>query len=128
MDTNKKAFYPFEFTSMVVSATTNNSTSITTGGLTSGKIYSILSTPIGGTPSFDGATSIEAGTQFVATGANATWGTEETGELIDVSTGKPVNISFYNKSSCVFIWKYIYNEDDFCTSYIVTDSNGNLIQ
>jgi len=128
MDTNKKAFYPYEFTSMVVSATTDNSTTITSGSLEVGKIYSILSTPTGGTPSFDGATSVLAGTQFVATGTNAVWGTEETGELIDVSTGQPIDISFYNKSSCVFIWKYIYNEDGFCTSYIVTDKNGNIIQ
>jgi hypothetical protein len=128
MDIHKGGFYPYDFTSMIVIGTTDNKTILTSGSLVNGHIYSILSTPIGGTPSFAGATNIDAGTQFVATGTNATWGTDITGELVDVTDGKPTEIAFYQKASLVFIWHYIYNEDDFCTSYVVTDSNGNLIK
>lgn len=125
---NKKWFYPYEFTSSAVIETTDNTTSITSGALVAGKIYTIIEAPIGGTPSFDGATAIIAGTTFVATGTGATWGTVETGRLIDVTTGTPTKMCFYNNADVVFMWSYIYNEDDFCVSYKVTDKGGNIIK
>lgn len=127
MDITKGGFYPYEFTSMATIATTVSTAPITSGALVSGAIYTILETPTGGTPSFEGAINMSQGSQFIATGTTAVWGTENTGKLVDVSTGKPTELAFYNITSCVFVWKYIYNTDDFCVSYQVTDSNGNLI-
>jgi len=98
---DEAAFYPYIFTRMSVTKTTENSTSITSGALVTGHIYSILEAPSGGTPAFDGASDLTKGATFIATGTGATWGIK---------------------------WLYIYNDDDFCVSYSVVDDLNRVIK
>lgn len=123
---NTRGFYPFEFTAMAVLSTVD-STELTSGALSIGATYVILEAPVGGTPAFDGASVLTKGTVFVATGSSATWGTTTTGKLVAIGSGKPTTIGFFNKDSMVFKWNYIYNEDDYCVNFTVTDEIGNII-
>lgn len=127
MDIHKKGFYPYEFTAMTVQETTNITAPISSGDLIVDNIYTVVEAPTGGSPSFDGAVSTEAGTTFKATGTNAVWGTTTPGVVRDITTGVPTKVAFYNHTSVVFVWHYIYNTDGACVSYTVTDEIGQLI-
>ena len=123
-DLTKNSYFPKEHNKMGAIATTE-STELTSGSLTIGNVYTIVEVPTGGTPAFAGASELTLGTTFVATDTTATWGTTNTGKLVDVTTGKPTILAYYNDDDLVFQWNYIYNSDDNCVSFTVTDKNLN---
>jgi hypothetical protein len=127
MDIYKYGFYPYDFTSSVTTKTTT-SVELTSGNLIIGDTYTILEKPIGGTPAFAGASTLNVGYTFVATDTTAIFGTEITGKLVNISTGVPTEITFYKGIDPVFKWKYLYNKDNYCVSYSITDENNNLIR